>query len=138
LSSKATLAGLAGRVPVGPVVDLDRIRAGEPAGAGQDRDPVPGQLAADDVALPADHVLRPGRQVGDRDLVLDPVRLAVHLALVQAGEVEHGLTQRLGRDCAGVQAHPAEHPRPLHHGDAAVQLGRGDRGLLAARAGTDH
>ena len=122
-SSNATLAGLAGLVPVAitivlgadlarpavAVIDLDGVRAGEARGPGEDRDPVAGQLAAHHVVLPADHVLGPGGQVGDGDLVLDPVALPVHLPLVQAGQVQHRLPERLGRDRAGVQAHPAEH-----------------------------
>ena len=66
-SSKSTLSGRAGRVPAAmmilsavtlvsrPVaaVDPDRVRVGEPAGAGDHRDVVAGQLVADDVGLPA-------------------------------------------------------------------------------------
>ena len=88
-SSKSTLAGRAGRVPVAmtilsavtlvsrpaPPSTADRVRVDEPAGAGEHRDPVAGQLVADDVDLPADHVLGAGGQVGDGDLVLDPVAL---------------------------------------------------------------
>ena len=124
--------------PVVAVVDLYAVRAGESPGAGEDRDAVPGQLAADDIALPADHVLGPGGQVGDGDLVLEPVGLPVHLPLVEAGQVEHRLAEGLGRDRAGVQAHPAEHARPLDDGDLAIQLGRGDRSLLAAGPGSDN
>ena len=82
-SSNATLAGRAGRVPVamtmfsardrpdpaGAVVDLQRC-AGRRTGAVpvQDRDPVAGQLAADDVDLAADHVL--GRGPPGRAMVI--------------------------------------------------------------------
>jgi hypothetical protein len=62
-------------------VDLHCVRVGEVGGAGQHRDPVPGQLAADHVHLPADHVAGAGGQVGDGDLILDPVALPVHLPL---------------------------------------------------------
>src|SRR5262249_25991620 len=124
--------------PVVAVVDLDAVRAGESPGTKEDRYPVPGQLAADDIALPADHVLGPGGQVGDGDLVLEPVGLPVHLSLVEAGQVEHRRAEGLGRDGAGVEAHPAEHAGPLDDGDLAIQLGRGDRGLLAAGPGSDN
>jgi hypothetical protein len=44
----------------------------------------------------------------------------------------------VGRDGPRVEADAAEHVRPFHHGDPAVQLGGRDRRLLAARAGADH
>ena len=52
-------------------------------------------------------------EVVDRDLVLDPVALAVDLALGHAGQVEDGLAQRLGRDRARVHADAADHVPPL-------------------------
>ncbi len=119
-------------------VDLEHVRFDETRQAGQDRDPVAGELAAHDVVFPADHVLGARHQVTDGDLFLDPVARPVHLALVEPGEVEDRLAHRLGRDRAGVEAHPADHFRPLHERDPAVELGRGDGGLLPARARTDH
>ena len=95
--------------PAVAVVDLHRVRVDEMPGAGEHRDPVAGQLAADHVDLPADDVLGAGGQVGDGDLVLDPVALPVHLPLVQAGQVQDRLAQGLGRDRAGVEAHAADH-----------------------------
>ncbi len=80
----------------------------------------------------------PGQQVGDRDLGLDPVAGAVHVALGEAGQVEHRLAQRLRRDRAGVDADPAHHGVPLGHGDPLAQLRRRDRGLLPARSRADH
>ena len=44
----------------------------------------------------------------DGDVVLDPVALPVQLALRQAGEVEHGLPQRLRRNRAGIDAYAAD------------------------------
>ena len=151
-SSNSTLAGRAGLVPVammifsaldlaaaaGAVGDLDVGRAGEARRPGQDGHPVAGELAAHDVVLPADDVMRAGGQVADRDLVLDPVALPVHLALVEPGQVEDGLAQRLGRNGAGVEAHAAEHVRPLDDRHPAVELGSRDRRLLAAGARADH
>src|SRR6185437_12008021 len=115
---------------------LDGGRAGELGRAGDDGDPVAGELAADGVVLAADHVPGAPGQVGDGDVVLDPVALPVHLALVQAGEVEHGLAQGLGRDRAGVQAHATEHLGALDDRDPFVELGGGDGRLLAAGTGT--
>ena len=150
-SSNATLGGRAGRVPTAitmlsavtvrspavAVVHLDRVRVGEPPGAGQDRHPVAGELAAHHVGLPADHVPGAVGQVGDGDLVLDPVALPVHLPLVQAGQVEHRLAHGLGRDRAGVQAHPADHVGLLHDRYPAIQLGGRDRRFLPAGPRTD-
>src|ERR1700722_7892793 len=138
-SSNSTLAGRAGRAAAAVAgVDLDRVRVDEPAGPGQDRDPVTGQLAAHHVHLAADHVGGPGSQVTDGDLVLDPVALPVHLPLVQAGEVQDGLAQGLGRDRAGVQAHAADHVLALDDRHPPLELARGDGRLLAAGTRADH
>ena len=113
----------------------------EAAGAGEQGDVVAGQLAADDVDLPADHVLGAGGQVGDGDVVLDPVALAVQLALAEAGEVEHRLAQGLGRDGAGVDADPADHVAALDDGRPGCRAWprrwppSGRRGRSRSRAG---
>ena len=124
--------------PAVAAVDLHRVRVEEAARAGHGRDPVTGQLAAHHVHLPADHVAGAGGQVGDGDLVLDPVALPVHLPLVEAGQVEDRLAQRLGRDRARVQAHAADHVLALDDRHPAVELRRGDGGLLAAGPRADH
>ena len=124
--------------PPAAVIDLQLVRVGERRSSGQDRHPVAGQLAAHDIHFPADHVAGPGGQVGDGDLVLEPVALPVHLPLVDAGEVEHRLAQGLGWDRPGVQADPADHVAALHDSHPALELGRGDGRLLPARAGADH
>jgi hypothetical protein len=107
-SSNATLAGRAGLVPVALTTETAVTFRSRPVG-----------------------------QVADRDLVLDPVALPVHLALVQAGQVQDRLTHGLGRDGAGVDADAAEHVGPLDDRHAALQLRRGDGRLLAARPGPD-
>src|SRR5271157_4966069 len=114
-------------------VDLHGVRVQEAARTGHGRDPVTGELAAHHVHLAADHVGGPGGQVGDGDLVLDPVALAVHLALVQAGQVEDRLAQGLGRDRARVQAHTAHHVLALDDRHPPLELRRGNGCLLAAR-----
>ena len=120
------------------LVDHDEgVRVDELRGADDQRDVVAGELVADDVDLPADHVLGAGGQVGDRDVVLDPVGLAVQLALVEAGQVEHGLAQGLRRDGAGVDADPADHVPALDDGRPVAELGGGDGGLLAGGPGPD-
>ena len=151
-SSNSTLAGPGGPgaggdhdlVRGGPAdpalaaVHFHGVRVEEAARAGHGRDPVAGQLAAHHVHLAADHVGGPGGQVGDGDLVLDPVALPVHLPLVQAGQVENRLAQGLGRDRARVQAHAADHVLALDDPHSPLELRRGDGSLLAARARADH
>jgi hypothetical protein len=87
--------------------------------------------------LATDHVLGARGQVGDRDVVLEPVRRAVHLALVQPGEVEDRLAERLRRDRAGVDADTAHHVPLLDDGRALAEFGASDRRLLSTRTGTD-
>src|SRR6266487_145308 len=136
-SSKSTVAGRAGRVPVATTILSAVARPIRPWPSSTSivcesvKYPVPGQLAAPHVDLAAHHMLGAGGQVRDRDVVLDPVALAVHLPLVQAGEVKHRLAQGLGRDRPCVQAHPADHVPALHDGGTAAELRRRDRGLLA-------
>jgi hypothetical protein len=108
----------------------------KPARAGEQPDPVAGQLASDHVDLAPDHMLGTRGQVGDGDVVLEPVALAVHLALAQAGEVEDRLPQRLGRDRTGVDADPTEHVLPFDDGNPTAEFRRRDRGLLATRTRT--
>ena len=132
------LVGAGLTAPAVAGVDLHRVRVDEGTGTGQDRDPVARQLAAHHVHLTAHHVLGAGSQVGDGDLVLDPVSLPVHLPLVEAGQVEDGLAQGLGRDRAGVQAHAADHVLALHDRDPPFELGGGDGRLLPARTRADH
>jgi hypothetical protein len=130
---RGDLAGTAAEV-----VDLDAVRADEVAHALDDRDPVAGELAAHHVVLPADHMGDPRGQVGDGDVVLDPVRLAVDLALPRPGQVENRLAQRLGRDRARVDAHPAHHLGALYQGHAPVQLRGRDGRPLPAGPGADY
>ena len=63
-------------------------------------------------------------QVLDGDVALDPVARAVQIAHVEAGQVDDGLAQRLGRDGAGVDADAAHHLAALDHGGT---LGRASR-----------
>jgi hypothetical protein len=100
-------------------------------------DAVAHQLRSDDVDLLADHVLGTGQQVGGGDLLLDPVARPVQLPLAHPGEVDDGLAQGLRRDGAGVDADPTEHAAAFDDGDRLAELGRGDGGLLSARAGPD-
>jgi hypothetical protein len=131
---------LRGDLPFGALLGghHDGVRVVEPAGADQHVHVVAGQLAADDVDFPTDHVVGAGEQVGDRDLFLQPVRLPVELALGVTGDVEHRFPERLRRDRTGVDAHATDHVPPLHQADPPAELGTGNRRLLPARPGTEN
>ena len=98
---------------------------------------VPQQLVADDVALALDHLAHAQRDVVDRDLVLQAVALAVDRALVEPGQVEDRLANRLRRDRAGVHAGAADRGVPLDQRDLATELRRLDGRLLTRRPRTD-
>ena len=148
--SNATESGRAGRVPTAitmrsavtvrtPLTPsmATCVLVDEPRLTEQQVDPVAGELAADHVDLAADHVLGACGQVADRDVRLEPVGLAVELALVQPGEVEDRLAERLGRDRPGVDADPTDHVALLDHGRTPTELGTGDGRLLPTRTGPD-
>ncbi len=125
-------------VQVGLVVaDRERVVVDEATGAVQQLDPVAVELAADDLGLAADDVRRPGEQVLDGDVLLDPVVLAVEVTHVHAGQVEDGLAQGLRRDRARVDADAADHVPAFDDGRALAELGRGDGRLLPSRAGAE-
>ena len=71
------------------------------------------------------------------DVLLDPVGAAVEAALAPAGEVEHGLAQRLRRDGAGVHRDAADAAALLDHQHGLAELGRLDGGAPAGRAAAD-
>ena len=68
---------------LGPAVELEpqRVRVDEARRPRDERDVVALQLVADHVDLARDHALRALPEVGHRDVGLDPVARAVHLAL---------------------------------------------------------
>ena len=151
-SSNSTPSGRAGLVPVAmtmysplTVVRSPRERSStrrvcssrNRPSAGDQIDPVAHQLVAHRFGLFADDVAGSRQQVGRCDLVLDPIARAVELALVHPGQVQNRLAQRLRRDGAGIDADAAEHRPLLDDRDRFAQLGRRDRGLLAARARAD-
>ena len=90
----------------------------------EQRDVVPEQLVADDVALALDDLAHAQRDVVDRDLVLQPVALAVDRALVEAGQVEDRLADRLRRDRAGVHAGAADRRRGARSARRACRASR--------------
>ena len=61
-------------------------------------------------------------QVFCGDALLVAVRAAIDAALAPAGQVQHGLAQRLGRNSAGVHANAADAPALLDHKHGLLQL----------------
>src|SRR5262249_47123900 len=119
------------------VEDGNRVRVDERRLAVEERDVVPEQLGSDDVALSLAHLPGPYGEVGDVDLLLHAVVLAVDPALREAGQVQDGLADRLRRDRSGVDGHASEMPVPLDERRATAELRGLDRGLLPGWARTD-
>ena len=151
LPSSVTVGECAGRVPqairMRPAVTgrsrrrattSSVVRVDEAGGARDGRDAVAGELRADDLELPLDDLLDAKSEVGDGDLAIDGVVLAVERPLLEAREIEDRLPQRLRGDRAGVEADAADHLPAVDDGDPLAELGRRDRPLLAGRTAADH
>ena len=119
------------------VADLDRVRAGELAGAAHDLD----------LALLGQRLQAAGEPADDAvlelaDLVdVDLRRLEGDAGLAELGGLGHHLgdvQQRLGRDAADVQADAAELLAAVDQGDAQPEIGGAEGGRVAARAAAEH
>ena len=115
----------------------DGVGIDEAGGAGDVVDVVALELRADDLDLGLDDLLAEIGQVLDGDALLDGVGLAVDPAVLEAGEVEDGLAQRLGGDGAGVDRDAADDLASLDDADALADLGGLDRGPLAGGPAAD-
>ena len=148
--SSGTFGLCAGRVPqairmcspfraTGPsaVSDLDGVRIGEPRLPVNGRDAVARELRAHDLHLPGHDLLDAEGEIGDGDLAVDRVVLAVEALLAEAREVHDRFAERLGRDRSRVEADAADHFLAVDDGGLLPELRGGDRGLLSRRAGTD-
>ena len=131
--------GVGGQPALGAVAcgDGDRVRVGEARSADDERHAIAPQLVADDLPLALDDLPHPDRDVVDRDVVLQPVVLPVDRALVEAGEVEDRLADRLRRDRSGVDARAADLAVPLDERDAVAELRGLDRRLLPRGTGAE-
>ena len=150
LPSSGTVGLCAGRVPQamstcrrGPASSLRsrRSRACADRGIGRCRDSVATRLRLSwarttSISRPRTFWTRKARS-GHRDVLGDRVVAAVERALAEPGEVQDRLAQRLRRNRAGVEAHAADHLLAVDDGDLLAELRRGDRALLAGRAGAD-
>ena len=118
-------------------LDLDRMRVDERGMSLENVNAVARELGAVDVVLLLDHVVAAEHQVVDGDRLLDAVGMAVEPALLEAGEVQHGLAQRLRRDGARVDADAAHAGQALYDGGAAAELGGLDGGVMPRRAAAE-
>jgi hypothetical protein len=109
------------------------------AGGGRDHlDAVALELVPGNVDLVAHHRVGAEQQVHHRDVAFYRVGRAIDGPLAETRQVQRRLAQRLGRDGAGVDAHPADHRLALGYGDPLAQLGGLDGGALAGGSGAEH
>jgi hypothetical protein len=120
------------------VLEPQLLRPAEHRGRRDQLDPVAHQLVAGHVDLVLDDLVGAHQQVLHRDVLLDRVGRAVEFARAVARQLQHRFAQRLRRDCAEVDADPAEHGGALDDRDPLVELCALDRRPLAGRAGADH
>ena len=120
----------------GSVDDEKRVLVLERRRPVEQRHVVAEQLVADHGPLALDDVARSRGEVVHRDLVLQPVALAVDRPLAHPRQIEDRLTDRLRRDRAGVDELPPS-SAGARQGDAPPQLRGLDRRLLSRRPGAD-
>jgi hypothetical protein len=117
--------------------DLDAVRVEETPGANGGLHRVAGELVLQHVDLVVERHVQARHQVLGADILLHPIGTAVEAALAPAGQVEHGLAQRLRGDGTGVHRDAADAAAPLDHQDRAAELRRLDRGASAGRPAAD-
>jgi hypothetical protein len=117
--------------------DLQRVRVHEAGGPVVGRDPVAFELRADDFHLARHDGVDPKGEIRHGDGVLQGVVPSVERPLLDSGEIEDRLAQRLRRDRTGVEADAAHHLLAVDDRDALADLRRGDGALLPGRARPD-
>ena len=117
-------------------LDLQLVRRGEPAVAPDGGDlALPGQ-SGQAAGEPRDHALLPGPQLVDVDR-RSAERDAVLAHLLGFSDDLGGVQQGLGRDAADVEADSAQGWPAVHKHDVLAQVGRPERGRVAARPGAE-
>ena len=121
------------------IADLDAVGAGEGGVALQPLDLVLLEQELDAAGQPLDRL---------KTRAVHGVEVEFHLARLHAPFGERpvrrfleklgGVEQGLGRDAADIEAGAAQSLAALDAGGLEAELGRTDRGHIAARAGTDH
>ncbi len=118
-------------------VHLDRVRIGEPPLPVNGHDAIARELRPHDLHLPGHDLLDAEGEIGDGDLAVDRIVLAVEAPLAEAREVHDRFAERLGRDRSRVETDAADHFLAVDDGGFLPELRGGDRGLLPRRAGAD-
>ena len=117
-------------------LDLQLVRRGEPAVAPDGGDlALPGQ-SGQAAGEPPDHALLPGPQLVDVDR-RSTERDAVLAHLPGFGDDLGRVQQGLGRDAADVEADSAQCRPAVDEHDLLAQVGRPERGRVAARPGAE-
>ena len=117
-------------------LDLQLVRRGEPAVAADGGDlALPGQ-SGQAAGEPRDHAVLPGSQLVEVDR-RGAERDAVLAHLLGFGDDLGGVQQGLGRDAADVEADSAERRPAVDQHDLLAQVGRAERGRVAARPGAE-
>src|SRR5205807_9410681 len=105
-------------------------------GALMNGNPVALELCPNNLSLARDNGVYTGGDILDGHVDTTLRSIAVQGLYGEAGELKDGLTYRLTGDCAGVNAHAADHDRPIDNGDALARLRRCDSALLSRWATT--
>jgi hypothetical protein len=116
---------------------FEQVGRGEAALPGHDRHLALLGQASQAAGEPADHRVLPGEQFVQVDGWLAE-RQPVLGHLPRLGDDLRGVQQRLGRDAADVEADPAQGRAAVDEHHAAAEVGRAERGAVAARAGAEH
>jgi hypothetical protein len=95
------------------------------------------QVALDPLPLLLHDHFRPMHEVADGDVLLHGSLHRLAEAVMEAGEMERGLAQRLGGDGAGVHARAADDRLALDQRDALAKVRRLRRALLTGGTGAD-
>ena len=88
--------------------DADVMRVDEAGDAVSDVDAIAGELRLGDIDFGLDDVLDAEGEIGHGDVFFHAIVHAVDRAVVEAGEMQHGLAHGLGGNGAGVDADTAD------------------------------
>ncbi len=77
-------------------------------------------------------------QILSRNPVFHLVRLPINIVMSIAGEVDHGFTQGLAGNGAGVDADTAHDRLSFHHRHSLIEFGSLNGGFLSGWPGTDN
>jgi hypothetical protein len=118
--------------------DLHHVRGHEARAAVPALDAVALELIADELLVRRDHLVEPGHQARQLEVVRRPEVERTCRAAAHEAERDRGLAQRLRRDRAAVDAGTTGEGHLLDDERLRVRLRRLDRRLLTGRTAADH